>query len=583
MGKHDDCCRKEQCKKEEKCKFPFCDKVVFISKRDVGRSGYVIDEPGVYKLCGDIFWSPAANGLAAITIRSSNVVLDLNQFHLVQDRNSGAINNIGVLIDNNVEIYNVVVENGTIDNLSAVSIWVNAPASSDLTRDLIFQDLVLTNSGRDQGSRGPYAIRDGFAGAAFWVGGLGLAGQPGQIIDNVTIRRVISDKHASMDATSYISGLPVGQPQNAAIAAAGLFGSYVSRMVFDDVQVNDISQVQRTARGITFASVTDVEVKFAKVSKIVTGEGGTGINFTPARHLRITDSSSTDLQALQVAVGTPTAARGAVGIGAPTSVDVVMERCYTANIRNLVGGIVGGFFLARSENTVLKDCIAEDIHGEFNGNPAAVFPRTYGFNVSSGVLAAAFGEQAQTFNGRAEIKDCQAININSGNANNAGGPSWGFLVEPFFGAEETVQPAGVLIKDCEAIGTVGGSGRFPVTGLPFSDQSAGFGVRNALRTNIVNVDAKAGVNANGVAFFGTLEGNGAVRDSRADENSGFGFLDATPGQQVLFTNNSAYKNGSPSAAGSNYFINPNLPLREVQMGVAFPTSLTCQWDNLAVY
>ena len=51
---------------------------ISICQRDVGPTGLVITAPGYYRLKENIEFNPNADFLAAITIQSSNVTLDLN-------------------------------------------------------------------------------------------------------------------------------------------------------------------------------------------------------------------------------------------------------------------------------------------------------------------------------------------------------------------------------------------------------------------------------------------------------------------------------------------------------------------------
>ena len=51
---------------------------ISICQKDIGPTGLIISQPGYYRLKENIEFNPNADFLAAITIQSSNVTLDLN-------------------------------------------------------------------------------------------------------------------------------------------------------------------------------------------------------------------------------------------------------------------------------------------------------------------------------------------------------------------------------------------------------------------------------------------------------------------------------------------------------------------------
>lgn len=510
--------------------------------------------PDVYKFGEDISFRPKCDDECAIIIRSDDVVIDLDQYTIAQDEHSNTVGNIAFCIDPNVN--RVTIKHGHIHNFSAAGIWVNAPMSMSTSENFSFFDLDITDMGRAIGSKTPYALRDGFADAVFWVGGIGIAGRPNQRIRNVVIRDIRTSGHSSMDPANYPTQLPSNQPQMAGIGVAGVFGAYVDNLSMVNVTTERNRQPFRTCRGVSFAVVTNGRITNVTSRDIVTGEGGTGINFSSATGMLFERCSSYDLNALQVGGGSPLNTRGAAGIGAPLSRDVVFDQCYASNIRNERAGLVWGIHCARSENVVFKNCILENIWGD-NDNQTAIPTRVHGFYVAAGNLAASFGDPPLSFTGKAKIINCVANGVR-----NLNGPAWAYSIEPLFGIPAPeVQPTGILIEDCNSLNMSSTD----------ASVSADYGVRNATNVNMLRVVGKAGALVNGVYYYGGST-NGTVRDSQMDEHTGTGFKDDA--QTVLFTNNSAYKNTL------NYDINPGLPVQSGTVA-AFPASMTI-WDNLSI-
>lgn len=61
--------------------------IIFIHQQDFDPSGqtpYVINNPGIYKLAENITYNPLTSNTAAISINSSNVLFDLQDFMLQQ-------------------------------------------------------------------------------------------------------------------------------------------------------------------------------------------------------------------------------------------------------------------------------------------------------------------------------------------------------------------------------------------------------------------------------------------------------------------------------------------------------------------
>lgn len=97
-----ECCKKEkiqkiqkQCVKEKGCKH----NNYFIAQKDVGHKGIIINQPGNYKFCSDIIFNPHCKTNVAIIIASSNVILDLGKYSLIQKHHKSNVYGIVVARD----------------------------------------------------------------------------------------------------------------------------------------------------------------------------------------------------------------------------------------------------------------------------------------------------------------------------------------------------------------------------------------------------------------------------------------------------------------------------------------------------
>jgi len=95
-----------------------------ITQANVGTTGYVITQSGLYRLAGNILFSPSGPA-SALTINADDVVLDLACYTISQG--NATLNVEGVTIGSNHT--NVVVKNGIIDSMSDNGILVTSGAS----------------------------------------------------------------------------------------------------------------------------------------------------------------------------------------------------------------------------------------------------------------------------------------------------------------------------------------------------------------------------------------------------------------------------------------------------------------------
>ncbi len=105
-----------------------CEYVIYPS--DVAGDGFVIDKEGEWCFAYDIDYDPV-NSNPAITIKVSNVTLDLNGKQLTQNsKNQPFVVGIAVASD----VSNVHITNGVVSNFSQAGIFVNPPAATTAKR-----------------------------------------------------------------------------------------------------------------------------------------------------------------------------------------------------------------------------------------------------------------------------------------------------------------------------------------------------------------------------------------------------------------------------------------------------------------
>lgn len=109
--------------KSHKCK------AVKITEHDINKAssssieGYVIDQPGKYKICGDVLWKGTANNSFAITIKAQDVTLILAK-HTIKQENTSASRCYAIWVSPTAGEVNI--RNGTIEQFSGGAILNNA-------------------------------------------------------------------------------------------------------------------------------------------------------------------------------------------------------------------------------------------------------------------------------------------------------------------------------------------------------------------------------------------------------------------------------------------------------------------------
>lgn len=110
-------------------------------------SGIIITSPGTYSFAGNVTWQAGATAGSAITIASSDVVLDMAGFNLeatVPD-NSQFIAGITIAGSSNVPVSNVTIRNGTLANMCFYGICAeyaeNLAIESVIVSGMMFNNL----------------------------------------------------------------------------------------------------------------------------------------------------------------------------------------------------------------------------------------------------------------------------------------------------------------------------------------------------------------------------------------------------------------------------------------------------------
>lgn len=92
-----------------------------ITPEMIGKKGFRISCPGLYRLKCNTTFNPPADGFSAIVIDSDDVVLNLNKKTLAQGNTTA--NTIGILINGN---RNVTIKNGTVRSFTKIGIRGNS-------------------------------------------------------------------------------------------------------------------------------------------------------------------------------------------------------------------------------------------------------------------------------------------------------------------------------------------------------------------------------------------------------------------------------------------------------------------------
>ncbi|MBA3751300.1 right-handed parallel beta-helix repeat-containing protein [Candidatus Dependentiae bacterium] len=487
----------------------------YIYKKDIGVKGFVIDKPGVYRLAEDINFAPASDKNHAISIRASNVILDLNSKRLKQSNDKK--NNIGIMVCQAQRA--VVIRNGFIEGFGALGMWV-----SKASREISFDSIDVLSCG----SRGhaPYSSQDGLQSSSrgFFAGGLGLGGleDPSERLSSIEIRNcrfldVVSTQEAAFDPMT---------GENSGIIAVGIGGAAVDGLVVENCTCDTISSSKSTARGLTITDGGTVEIAGHRSSSIAHNQGGSGILLYGINSGFVVNSY---VDRVRDTGGVVFIQRGSIGLGVVSSSDIAIQSCFVTQVNNMSDiGIAHGIEVRSSTNvSVLEsqvfDCGAEAL-------AVSVAGISYSASVDTGTAIS--------------IIRC----ISNGNSSIFGN-AYGFNVEPFqlqYDLNGPIIdngiPQGVVLDGCTAE----------------SNSTAGFRFRNASSSSILNSITK-----NNVHFGILLEATGTAQfkacsiENNVIETNGTGGFDAGVQDyypiQNMYIGNKAFNNlvnyaGIPSSS-----------------------------------
>jgi len=101
-----------------------------ITNKTVGTAGFHITTSGVYKLSENIIFTPTASA-TAITITTSDVLLDLQCFSIKQKGSVAHVNGINIVSGSNT-LENITVQGGLVSNISGTGIYASNVSNFNL-------------------------------------------------------------------------------------------------------------------------------------------------------------------------------------------------------------------------------------------------------------------------------------------------------------------------------------------------------------------------------------------------------------------------------------------------------------------
>lgn len=370
-----------------------CCEATVISSYDINPNGYVIDEPGVYRLKESTVFHSKTPGAIAIFIDSDNVTLDLCENTLLQKNETTGT--IGVAVNGRE---NVVVENGCIQGFKKFGVHVT-PQSSYVT----LQQLNVLENGTNNPSGKTIS------------GGISItSGLPSSITHDIFIKNVTSS------------------------------GNFFAGLLLSGV--TDVDVLQSRFNNNTSAT-TNFGINSWGILATAFLLDPTSPSFLPCSNLTILDCEANSNNGAGGSIGIEVLSVPAFGFAFNNN--VVIERCIAHH--NIGGGSSTavnegeGIVIAGTQNFVVKDCVA-------NGNASAAtqpsgspgFYASTGFGVPFYGINGLFencvaegnsgaGDTSQGFrilrSTNITVSNCVA----SGNNNTSTGEAWGFNTDPLLG------------------------------------------------------------------------------------------------------------------------------------------------------
>ncbi|MBA3751301.1 hypothetical protein H0X06_00670 [Candidatus Dependentiae bacterium] len=235
-----------------------------IRQKDIGSTGFIIKKSGNYSLAEDISFIPGCDSGNAITIRASNVTIDLNGKKLFQGNDKR--NTLGILIC--PRQHTITIKNGFIENFGAIGVWVSKGASY-----IDFSNLAIKDCGnRGTGPKKCHVCVKGDSLAPF-AGSVAFGGCEGNRIIGVTI------KNCHFAAAFNFSDDNSVASERGNIIAGGVAGAFVDgfRMEESSLDVFDLSSTFRTPVHSFFMN-NALNPELLRCSLVVQARGVANIN-----------------------------------------------------------------------------------------------------------------------------------------------------------------------------------------------------------------------------------------------------------------------------------------------------------------
>lgn len=249
---------------------------------------YTIRQPGYYTLCGNLGYNPRKPNTTAITINSSNVVLDLKNSTLFQQTGNN-VPATGIFINPNFSSISIVGENGFIQGFQG---WgINCPGPNDV---IILQDFTLQGCGSDarvnagDDTNAVFSIDGGIN-----IGTIGTLPVITDLVSDIVISniRVLNNKN---------SGLQVSNPEQLIIEDTVIDGTFSEVPSFGVTALQIIGpdqadpmppiknvQINRTTISNTFCrTIESFDPQFVP-------DGVLGVHAGGINNLSVTDSTFT--------------------------------------------------------------------------------------------------------------------------------------------------------------------------------------------------------------------------------------------------------------------------------------------------
>lgn len=497
---------------------------IFICQKDVGRSGLIISTPGYYRLKENIEFNPNADFLAAITIQSSNVTLDLNGKTVSESGIGFATFDAtqGIVIASGSNF--VTVKNGKVKGFSDNGILaasINAIPLPSEHVGIVFANLKVTKCGKlnTANSARVFSQRNG----------IGIDGGTSVLIDRCCASHIASFIEADAIGGYFVNDILIKDCKTSYAAIPGTSTSSLSSGIVLEVFSNGI---------IDSCSATNI-----------TGYFSIGIGFDVGDTLIVRNCKGDSNEGAHICLGiSPQQLSNALITHCETSDNLA------ANIDPTQGYVqVLGLLSLDNSNVIIKDCVAHRNAIISNSIPS-VSPRTMstGFlidasnsvlteNCSSSENFVSPGVPAFSLNGFGVLATCSDVILRRCFAQNhsSGDDSLvvaGFLVGLTAGAAQET----IVLDECVAKRNVNTTNPANGFGVLFGFNGFSETIINSEIRNCTSKCNNIGFEVTGITTTGNL-----IQGNTALNNSLFGFLDTSCDSNSYFDNCSC----NPKATG----------------------------------